>query len=279
MTQIKGIDVSHWNGTINWDMVKADGVEFAFIKATQGTSYSNVAYFHDNAQKAAAAGIRVGAYHYASFGTSAEAEAEANYFLSVVANHQLTYPLVLDLEENKQGASRAVLTDAAIAFLEVVENAGYFAMLYSGKNFLETQLDVGRLKPYALWVARYGPQLGRDADIWQYTSTGGVNGISGNVDLNWAYRDFTNKSGAPTPAPAPAPTPSRQPTNDIVPYPGHLIKEGSRGRDVERIQRAVGATPDGIFGSKTEAAVKAYQKRHGLAAEGIVGPKTWSVMF
>ncbi|WP_052353842.1 peptidoglycan-binding domain-containing protein [Neobacillus jeddahensis] len=67
--------------------------------------------------------------------------------------------------------------------------------------------------------------------------------------------------------------------NDSVPYPGHLIKLGSTGKDVERIQRAVGVTADGIFGPKTEAAVKANQSRHGLAVDGIVGPKTWSVMF
>jgi GH24 family phage-related lysozyme (muramidase) len=66
---------------------------------------------------------------------------------------------------------------------------------------------------------------------------------------------------------------------DIVPYPGHLIKSGSKGKDVERIQRAVGADPDGIYGPKTEAAVKAYQKRHGLTVDGIVGPITWSMMF
>jgi len=72
-------------------------------------------------------------------------------------------------------------------------------------------------------------------------------------------------------------TPSKQ--QSIVPYPGHLIKKGSRGKDVERIQRAVKVTPDGIFGSKTEAAVKAYQRRHGLSADGIVGSKTWTVMF
>jgi hypothetical protein len=72
---------------------------------------------------------------------------------------------------------------------------------------------------------------------------------------------------------------SKNTGKSIVPYPGHLIKRGSRGKDVERIQRAVGVTPDGIFGPKTEAAVKAYQKRHGLAADGIVGKQTWSVMF
>ncbi|ALC82162.1 hypothetical protein AM592_11625 [Bacillus gobiensis] len=65
----------------------------------------------------------------------------------------------------------------------------------------------------------------------------------------------------------------------IVPYPGKLIRRGARGKNVERIQRAVGVQPDGIFGPQTEATVKAYQKRHGLSADGIVGPATWSKMF
>jgi peptidoglycan hydrolase-like protein with peptidoglycan-binding domain len=76
-----------------------------------------------------------------------------------------------------------------------------------------------------------------------------------------------------------APKPVAKPSKDVVPYPGHAIKKGSKGKDVERIQRAVGANPDGVYGPKTEAAVKAYQKRHGLAVDGIIGPKTWSVMF
>jgi peptidoglycan hydrolase-like protein with peptidoglycan-binding domain len=75
------------------------------------------------------------------------------------------------------------------------------------------------------------------------------------------------------------PKPIVEPSKGLVPYPGHLFKNGSKGKDVERIQRAVGVNVDGIYGPKTEAAVKAYQKRHGLAVDGIVGPKTWSVMF
>jgi lysozyme len=212
MTQIKGIDVSHWQGNIDWGKVKGDGVAFAFIKATQGTSYSKESYFHDNAPKAHAVGIHVGTYHYATFENVAEAKAEAAYFLSVVKSHKLTYPLVLDLEENKKGASKSALTDGAIAFLEAIENAGYFAMLYSGKSFLENQLDESRLKPYALWVARYNTTLGRGADIWQYSSEGKVAGISGNTDMNWAYRDFAAEIGGktqPVSTPTPvAPTPS-----------------------------------------------------------------------
>ncbi|MBP3041082.1 LysM peptidoglycan-binding domain-containing protein [Bacillaceae bacterium Marseille-Q3522] len=187
---IKGIDVSHWQGVIDWAKVAADGVKFVFIKATQGTNYSKVDFFKTNVRAAAAAGIHVGAYHYGTFGNVEEANVEAAYFLSVVRGYDLSYPLVLDLEENKKGAGRSQLTDATIAFLEAIENAGYFAMLYSGKNFFETQLHEARLKPYALWVARYNDELGQQADIWQYTSSGKVNGIAGNVDMNWAYRDF-----------------------------------------------------------------------------------------
>ncbi|MED4726893.1 glycoside hydrolase family 25 protein [Aneurinibacillus migulanus] len=189
MTKIKGIDVSHHNGTVDWKKVAADGVKFVFLKASEGTTFVDKT-FKTNAANARANGIRVGAYHYAKFGNVAEAKAEAQHFLRTVSGVKITYPLVLDLEENKKKASKATLTDAAIAFLDAIEKAGYFAMIYAGKYFFETQLDEKRLKPYALWIARYNSFLGRDAGVWQYTDKGKVSGISGNVDMNWSYRDF-----------------------------------------------------------------------------------------
>ncbi|RRN68449.1 LysM peptidoglycan-binding domain-containing protein [Peribacillus simplex] len=192
MTTIKGIDVSHWQGVINWDKVAKDGVKFVFIKATEGTSYSKLSYFKDNAPKALAAGLKVGAYHYAKFATVAEAKAEAAYFLGSIRSFGLNYPAVLDLEENKKGANKKILTDAALAFLVAIEDVGHTAMLYTGKSFLENHLDESKLKKYALWIARYNSTLGRSADIWQHSDTGKVNGISTKVDLNLAYRDFTD---------------------------------------------------------------------------------------
>ncbi|TWK39685.1 hypothetical protein CHCC20347_4441 [Bacillus paralicheniformis] len=185
---IKGIDVSHWQGNINWKKVAGDGIKFAFIKATEGTTLKDNK-FETNVSGANAAGIKTGAYHFARFGSKSEALEEARFFLSVVKKVSLSYPLVLDLEVNQRNVGKSVLTDAAVAFLREVEKAGYFAMIYSGKSFLENCLDESKLKPFALWVARYNKKLGRDADIWQYSDCGKVAGISGNVDMNICYRD------------------------------------------------------------------------------------------
>jgi lysozyme len=190
MTQIKGIDVSHWQGDIDWKKVADDGVEFAFIKATEGTSFIDDKFLA-NVNGANAVGIKTGAYHFARFGCVEEAKEEARHFLDVVSKVTLTYPLALDLEVDQKKVGKTKLTDAALAFLEEVEKAGYTIMLYSGKIFLENCLEECRLKKYPFWIARYNDDLCRDADIWQYTSEGKVNGIQGNVDMNWAYKDFT----------------------------------------------------------------------------------------
>jgi lysozyme len=188
----KGIDISHFQGAIDWKKVKNDGVEFVMMKATQGTNYKYADYFRNQAPLALGNGLDVGAYHYGTFSTIPEAITEAKYFLSVVKDFKLTYPLVLDIEENKEKVSKTQLTSAAIAFMEVLENAKYFTMLYTGENFLTSSLDADKLKPYAKWIANYGKKLNVPADMWQYASDGKVDGISGDVDLNWSYQDFAS---------------------------------------------------------------------------------------
>lgn len=187
---MKGIDVSHWQGNPNFKQVKAGGYKFAFLKATQGTNYKDTA-FETNFINAKKAGLYVGAYHYATFSTVAQAKAEAKWFIKALKGKTLTFPAVLDLEENKGGASKKVLTDGAIAFMEALESAGYFAMIYSGKSFYENTLDQLRLKPYATWIARYNSTLGRSAGIWQYSDRGSVKGVAGNCDVNIAYVDYS----------------------------------------------------------------------------------------
>jgi lysozyme len=191
-TQIKGIDVSHHQGNIDWKKVAAEGVKFAFIKASEGYTFVD-SKFKTNVDEANAAGIKTGAYHYAKFSTVAEALAEAKHFISVIAAVNLTYPVVLDLEEDKKKAGKKVLTEAALAFINMVKATGRAVLLYSGKSFLESNLDETKLKDIPLWVARYNSTLGRSADIWQHSDKGIVPGILGHVDLNWAYRDFSAK--------------------------------------------------------------------------------------
>jgi GH25 family lysozyme M1 (1,4-beta-N-acetylmuramidase) len=192
MSQIKGIDVSHHNGNIDWKKVAAEGVKFAFIKASEGFTFVD-SKFRTNVEGANAAGIKTGAYHYAKFSTVAEALAEAKHFISVISSVNLTYPVVLDLEEDKKKAGKQVLTEAALAFINMVKATGRTVLLYSGKSFLESNLYESKLKDVHLWVARYNSTLGRSADIWQYSDKGIVPGILGHVDLNWAYRDFSPK--------------------------------------------------------------------------------------
>jgi lysozyme len=186
---IKGIDVSHYQGNIDFKKVKNAGYEFVFIKATEGKSYLDP-MFETNFKNANAAGLYVGAYHFGTFSNVDEAKNEANHFLSAIKGKTFTYPVVLDLEVDKKQVSDKQLTDATIVFLEALENAGYFAMIYSGKSFYENELDVARLTPYATWIARYGSTLGRDAGIWQNSSSGKVPGVSGSCDTDIAYHDY-----------------------------------------------------------------------------------------
>ncbi|WP_353949269.1 glycoside hydrolase domain-containing protein [Sporolactobacillus sp. Y61] len=112
----------------------------------------------------------------------------------------------------------------------------------------------------------------RHADIYQYQNNRMLAGIPVDLDR------IRNPSAVWGPARSAVKHPAVSPAA-VVPYPGHLIRRGSRGRDVVRTQNAVGAVPDGIFGPKTEQAVRAYQRRHGLVADGLVGPVTWHVLF
>lgn len=194
--KIKGIDVSHWQGDIDWKQVKSDGVEFTFIKATQGNDCIDEK-FAENVKGAYEAGIKVGAYHFGEFGSITEALAEAKYFLNVISTFNFSYPLVLDIEQDKKQVGKKVLTDASLAFLNELIGRGYSVMLYTGKSFLESNLDEDKLKQFPFWIARYGDILGRPAGIWQYSQEGKVKGIKGNVDLNWAFADYSHGTKGP----------------------------------------------------------------------------------
>lgn len=235
----KGIDVSKWQGNIDWQKVKKAGIEFAILRASYGDGTSRFKnngrdeQFERNYQEAKKVGIPVGAYHYCYARNIEEAKEEAEFFLSVIKGKQFEYPVILDLEDkNQDGINRAALTDMAIAFLDMVEKAGYYAMLYSNKHWLENKLDYERLKRFDIWLAQWAkePTWKGNYGIWQYTSDGSVSGIQGRVDMNISYLDYPtiiknaglNGFGKPAAQPKPEPPSRNEPVKEIV----YTVKKG-----------------------------------------------------
>lgn len=190
----KGIDVSKHQGEINWQKVKADGIQFAMLRAGYGR-YDNQKdeQFEANYAGATAAGIPVGAYHY-SYATAAEqAKQEAEVFLNWIKGKNLTYPVAFDIEDAKQ-ANLGIekISNIIRAFCETVEAAGYYVVVYANKNWLETRIDADCKSRYDIWLAQWTskPTYTGNYGMWQYTSDGSVDGISGRVDMNIAYKDY-----------------------------------------------------------------------------------------
>lgn len=189
----KIIDVSTWQGNIDWSKVKADGVQGAIIRA----GFGNVASqkdnkFERNYTNAKAVGMPIGAYWYSYATSVADAKKEAEVCLSILKGKQFEYPIYYDLEDRSMtGCGKSVLTQIATTFCETLENAGYYVGIYSNPNWLNNYLDYNTVKKYTLWLAHWGvSEPSYKCGLWQYSSSGSVSGISGRVDMNWGYQDF-----------------------------------------------------------------------------------------
>ncbi len=188
-----GIDVSKWNGNIDWAKVKAAGVNYVIIRigyrgSTQGGLIDD-AKFKENIAGATKAGLQVGCYFVTQAVNEVEAIEEASVALNRVAGYSLSYPIYLDVEaSNGRGdkIDKATRTAVCKAFCQTVSNAGYRAGVYANKSWLTNKIDASQLSGYSIWVAQYYDTCTYTGsyDIWQYTSKGSVDGIKGNVDLN-----------------------------------------------------------------------------------------------
>ncbi len=190
---MKGIDVSVWQGTIDWQRVKKSGVQFAIIRSSYGDDGLDK-MFDYNITEAQKAGISVGVYHYCYAKNTVEARIEARHFLETIKPYKIDFPLMFDFEdESQRHLGRDTLTDIAEVFLKEIEDAGYLPMIYSYKNWLETNLDMERLSEYEVAVAEWGvpkTTYGGDYGIWQYSCKGLVSGIDGDVDLDICVKDY-----------------------------------------------------------------------------------------
>lgn len=193
MTKLNGIDVSHYQGDINWKAVKEYGIDFAFIKCLQGKSRVDEC-FHTNMRNAIANDIPVGVYVYSKAKTIDDAVAEAKRVIKECSQYKLTYPVVFDFEskhfEDMSLSMRGKIIDA---FCQTILSDGkYIPMLYSSRYWLMHMIPAEVVKKYDIWLAEYTtgkPKYTGDYKIWQY-GVGKVTGIIGDVDMNIGYYDY-----------------------------------------------------------------------------------------
>ena len=192
-----GLDVSHYQGEIDWEKVKASGIEFVFIRlGYRGYGEEGVlkedTNFEKNIQGARSAGLDVGVYFFAQAVNEKEAIEEAQFVLDSLLEYNLQMPVVYDPESILHEEARTdhvtgeQFTKNTKAFCETIEEAGYDAMIYCNMLWQADKLDLTELSEYPIWYADYEayPQTPYHFDIWQYSSEGTVDGIQGNVDLN-----------------------------------------------------------------------------------------------
>lgn len=192
---MRGIDVSVHNGTIDFKKIKAAGYDFVIIRAGYGR-YDNQkdTKFEMNYKNAKAAGLHVGAYFYSYAKTSAEAQQEAKVFLNWIKGKTFDMPIYFDIEDPSQAElSRKKLTDICIAWCNAVEQAGYYVGIYANVDWFKNKLDQNRLAKYDKWLAHWAdkPIWGDEfGGLWQFSSTGMIDGHSCKFDLNESYRDY-----------------------------------------------------------------------------------------
>lgn len=269
----KGIDVSVWQGIINFDKVKLSGIDFVIIKAGgSDDGYYTDSCFEINYNKAKKAGIKVGCYYIvgSNFDTIQKGTKNAQHFAKIIKGKTFEYPVFLDLEltspSQKYGA-----TTASITFCDYLKKLGYNVGIYgSSISGFKDRLDISRIGKYDKWVAQYSsnkPTFPTDCRIWQYSSMGRIDGINCNVDMNISYYDYSSTE--------------KNSTNISI----------TANSSIKAVQRWLNANynadliVDGIYGNLTKKAlVKALQtelnKQYNanLDVDGIFGNKTKSAI-
>lgn len=288
---VKGIDVSYWQGIIDWAKVKAAGISFAIIKAGgSDDGFYTDSKWETNYKGAKANGIAVGAYYFVGpkCVNAAAGKADAERFIQLLKGKQFEYPVFMDNEAQPISAKTGI-TEASIAFCETMEAAGYFVGIYgSTYSGFRDRMDDSKLTAYTHWVAQYASKCTYSGKygIWQYSSKGRVNGISGNVDMDLSYVDYPSaiKGGGFngyektvfSSKPVASTTPAKKSTDEIA----REVIAGSWGNGDDRKSRltaagydysAVQAKVNALLGANKSSAPAAvyYTVRSGDTLSGI----------
>ena len=198
----KGIDVSRFQGKINWEKVKAAGIDFAIVRAgLRGTTEGKMLeddFFKDNVEGCIKNGIKVGVYFYSQAVDEVEAMEEVQMILDLIEPYEITFPVVVDIESAESDTARTanLSTDSYEAvvkvFCDTVRNAGYIPMVYGNVKSFTLLMDAVDVDDYDTWIAYYGTPLyyPYHFNIWQFSSSGKIDGIDGDVDLNICITDY-----------------------------------------------------------------------------------------
>ncbi len=198
----KVIDVSKYQTAIDFAKVKNAGVEYAMIRCGYRSYGSGIltedTSFNDYAAEALKNNIKIGAYFFSQAINVEEAKEEADYVLNMVKPYQITGPIAIDVEEifddtyRQMHLSASQLTDVIIAFCDRIKEAGYTPMIYSNLSSFIGNIELDRLENYEKWFAYYSdePYFPYEISMWQYTESGNIDGITGNVDLNISFKEW-----------------------------------------------------------------------------------------
>lgn len=208
ITSKRGVDVSKYQGTIDWTKVKAAGIDFAMIRVgARGYGSAQLMLddnFVTNIMGARAAGLETGAYFFSQAVTEEEVVEEANFTVGALMNYGATYPIAIDVEwiENDKARTDDLTneerTDLAVKFCETIKSFGYKPMIYATRDMLIAGMLPEKLKDYDVWLCdEYRPEVGTDYpyefNMWQYTRKGSVDGIPGEVDVNLCFVNYKEK--------------------------------------------------------------------------------------
>lgn len=218
-----GIDISRYQGTVDFDRVAADGIDIVYMRAGEGNDYIDPEY-ERNYQQAREAGLKSGAYLYVTATTVDEGREQAKFFASLLQGKEFACRPVMDFE-NLRGLNRQTANDIALAFLQTLEEeTGVTPAIYTGAYKVEAVWDAD-LAAYPLWIAEYGAEEPKTTGAWkewsgfQYTDKGQVDGIDGDVDLDRFRPGILLGGGEPTPEPTASPKPSITPKPTVTPKP------------------------------------------------------------
>ena len=187
-----GIDISHHQGDINFNKLKGN-IDFAMVRTSYGNFHIDKKYKR-NIEGLEKIKVPYGLYHFSYAVNVEEAKEEAEAFINIIKDYKPLYPVVIDIESSSRTADvkKDTLVDIANTFCKMVEDAGYYVMIYANLNYFDTKLDSIKLNKYDKWVAEWRNKLTYkgNAGMWQYSSNGSMPGIEGNVDLDISFKDY-----------------------------------------------------------------------------------------